>query len=403
MKKKLLFIVSSFNYGGAQKVISNITTSLPQNEYDVDILLNSDRDIQYDHYGRIISLDVGEPKDRKGIIYQSKVFIKRLNKIKKLKKENHYDCIVSILTSANVANVLRKTPDCRCVVVEVIMPNESQSFKDKYLVSKLTSIFYNRADCVVAETGLIAENLVKKHKVDSNKISIIPNSINVNAISEEIKTPITDEERKIFSKDKTFVTAGRIAYQKAHWHLIRAFKKVVEFDRDAKLAIFGEGELKDYITDLIRSYKLEQNVILCGFSSDLDRYIANSRAFVFPSMYEGMPTALLQALATGVPCIVTDFLSGAREILGDEDTPSDKIDRIVFTKWGIITPVCSGNVLGADVPLEKEEELLSEAMIKILSDSELAGKYGAAARERSIDFDNSSVIKKWVKVIENEV
>ena len=75
--KKVLFIVSSLNFGGAQKVISNITTSLPE-EYEIDILLNSDKAIEYPYRGKIYSLDVDEPKDREGIFYQFKILIKRL-------------------------------------------------------------------------------------------------------------------------------------------------------------------------------------------------------------------------------------------------------------------------------------------------------------------------------------
>ncbi len=396
--KKILFIVSSLNFGGAQKVISNITTSLPDC-YDIDILLNSDADIEYPYEGKIYSLDFKEPKSREGIWYQFKVFCRRLNVIKKLKKENHYDTVVSILTSANVANVLCKTPDCKSVITEVIMPSENPSFKEKYIVGGVTTMFYNKADVVVAETKAMGDNLVKNHKVDPKKIALIPNSISVQGINNQADKELTEEEKKIFTIENTFVTAGRMQYQKAHWHLIRAFSKVAEKNTEAKLVIFGEGELKSMLEELVQAYHLEKNVFLKGFTNELDKYVAKCRAFVFPSMFEGMPTALLQAMAVGTPCLITDFYSGAREVLGDENTPTEHITDILYTKWGIMSPVCSGKYLTADVPLEREEELFAKAMTEMLESDELRQKYSEAGNKRSYDFDNGTVIKKWMEVI----
>jgi len=397
-KKKVLFIVSSLNFGGAQKVISNITTSLPM-DYEIDILLNSDENIEYDYRGNLYSLNAKEPKNREGLWYQFKVFCKRLNKIKQLKRKNGYDSVVSILTSANVANVLCKTKDCKSIITEVIMPNENPTFKEKYIVGGLTTMFYNKADCIVAETTAMAENLVWNHRVNKEKIHIIPNSISVKAINELAKKPLTDGEKALFTKEKTFVTAGRLQYQKAHWHLIRAFSKVVKNNPEAQLVIFGEGELKDMLLNLIKAYKMEGNVFLKGFTNELDKYVAKCRAFVFPSMFEGMPTALLQAMAVGTPCLITDFYSGAREVIGDEDTPEEHITGILYTKWGIMTPLCSGKYLSADIPLEKEEELLAKAMLEILTNTDLWERYNEASQKRSYDFDNGTVITKWMDVI----
>ena len=397
-KKKVLFIISSLNFGGAQKVVSNITTSLP-NEYDIDILLNTDKDIEYDYRGQIYSLNVKEPKSREGIVYQFRVFWRRLGYIRRLKRKNKYDAVVSILTSANVANVLCKTKDCKSIITEVNMPNDNPTFKEKYIVGTLTTIFYNMADCVVAETKAIADNLVLRHGVDTSKISIIPNSISVENINKLGVQPLAEGEEQVFNAKKTFVTAGRMQYQKAQWHLIRAFSRVVEEYKDAKLVIFGEGELKSMLEELISAYKLENNVLLYGFTNELDKYVSKCRAFVFPSMFEGMPTALLQAMALGIPCLVTDFYSGAREVLGDEKTPGEHIRNNLYTKWGIMSPVCSGKYLAADVPLEKEELLLAQNMIDILGNDDLRNKYSDASKKRSYDFDNSTVIKKWIEVI----
>ncbi len=398
MKHKVLFVVSSLDSGGAQKVISNITTSLP-GDWELDILLNSDKSIVYPYEGSIYSLGIREPKDRNNLLYQAVVLSRRLKTIRRLKKVRHYDSVVSILTSANVANVLTKTPDCKTVITEVIMPSESPTFKEKYIIGRLNSIFYKRADLVVVETKAIAYHLINATRVSSSKIRVIPNSINVGAIREEAAKPLSDEESILFDRKRTIVTAGRMEYQKGQWHLVRAFSKVVEAVPDAKLVIFGQGELYRTLLELIQSLHLEGKAVLHGFTKDLNKYLANCRVFVLPSMFEGMPTALLQAMAVGTPCIVSDFFSGAREVLGDEETPEDRICSIMYTKYGIMTPVCSGAYLSSKSPLEEAEVFLTEAIIRMLKDDELFNQYSDAVQKRIKDFDNETIIREWMEVL----
>ncbi len=85
-KKNILFICSSLNYGGAQKVIANISNTLP-NDYEVDFLLNSADDIQFDYRGNIFSLGLYEPKNRDSLLYQMIVFIRRYKMLRRKKRK----------------------------------------------------------------------------------------------------------------------------------------------------------------------------------------------------------------------------------------------------------------------------------------------------------------------------
>ena len=87
--KKILIVSSSLDTGGAQKMISNITTALPDG-WEADILLNTAKNIQFAYRGNVISLDILEPKSRTSLWYQTKVLIKRLFKLYQLKKQNNY-------------------------------------------------------------------------------------------------------------------------------------------------------------------------------------------------------------------------------------------------------------------------------------------------------------------------
>lgn len=86
-------------------MISNITMALPK-EWRADILINSDQNIQFPYRGKLLSLNVNEPKSRMSLVYQARVLIRRLRMLKRLKKSNRYCACISLLDSANIANIL---------------------------------------------------------------------------------------------------------------------------------------------------------------------------------------------------------------------------------------------------------------------------------------------------------
>ena len=84
--RKIAFIVSSLDTGGAQRAVSNIVTNWPV-DWEIDNILNNAAIIKYPYKGNIIDLKIKEPKNRKSIWYQLKVFLKRFRRIKSLKRK----------------------------------------------------------------------------------------------------------------------------------------------------------------------------------------------------------------------------------------------------------------------------------------------------------------------------
>lgn len=398
MKNKILIVSSSLDMGGAQKMISNITTTLPEN-WDVDILLNSGENIQFPYKGNIISLDIDEPESRTSIIYQGRVLVKRIQMLTKLKKKNRYKACISLLDSANVANILTGNRYCKVVITAILNMTESSSIKVyKYIVFPLIKLFYNRADSIVAQNNAIMEDMIHNFHIRKELFTIIYNGIDVQSIEKICKKSVPKPDQKWFSRERTVVTAGRLTYAKGQWHLIRAFTKVLKEIPSAKLVIFGIGELKGYLERLIRDYGIEESVYIKGFDKELDKYIANSAIFAFPSMVEGMPTALLEAMACETSLVITDFKSGAREIL--DCNLDETVDDMLKTEYGLLTPVCSGIYHEATETLEKGEEILAEAIILLLKDDDLRREYEEKGKRRSMDFDMKNLVQQWLAVCE---
>lgn len=137
------------------------------------------------------------------------------------------------------------------------------------------------------------------------KSIVIPNAINPDVL----KQPIS---RK---RNKTIVTAGRFTNQKNHALLINAFAKIAEKHHDYKLVIYGEGPNRTNLIQLVKDLKLSDRVLLPGYSSEVIENVSKSSLFVLSSDFEGMPNALMEAMAMGVPSISTDCEGGGARFL----------------------------------------------------------------------------------------
>lgn len=136
--------------------------------------------------------------------------------------------------------------------------------------------------------------------------TIIFNGIDLNQFqfSEDHRTQI----RTKHAIDNCFVIGhvGHLAAVKNQSFVIRLLPKVLETNPLTKLLLLGDGEDRYLLEELVHSLKLEENVILTGNVNNVGEYMSAMDLFVFPSLYEGMPLALIEAQTNGLPCLISD-------------------------------------------------------------------------------------------------
>lgn len=394
---KILFICSSLDMGGAQRVLSNILMELPSN-WEIHILLNSSDNILFPYKGTIFELGIHGEGTREGIKYQGKVFILRWKKVKELKKKYHYDYVVSFLESANILNILTKTVECKSILTThaslTFSIKKRKSYK--FIVQPLVKILYNRADKIIAVSEGVRQDFIQNFSVKPEKIITIYNGINCKYIEQNIAC---DEEKKdcIFR----ICTMGRLTEQKGQWHLIRALSYLRKKGYPIELHIIGEGELLEVFKHIVKLYNLEKNVYFEGFLSPPFPLISKCDLFVFPSLWEGFGNVIIEAAACGIPTVSTDYESGAREILApDTDITMKNTNEIEYAKYGILIPNLSGRMLGAEEPLEKEEVLLAKAIEKMYSDKELYNMYRERTKALAERYSMKNIGKQWIDFFE---
>lgn len=119
----------------------------------------------------------------------------------------------------------------------------------------------------------------------------------------------TREKLEISNETKVVGHVGQISYPKNHDFLIEIFKKILLVNKDCILVLVGEGSLKDTISKKIIQEGLSKNIKMLGERSDINNLLNAMDIFVFPSLYEGLPVALVEAQATGLKCIVSSSIT----------------------------------------------------------------------------------------------
>ena len=176
------------------------------------------------------------------------------------------------------------------------------------------------------------------------------------------------------NEEKTIVSVGRLEAQKNQSLLIDAFSMIMDQIPDFRLVIFGEGKLRKKLEDCVQQKGLQRRVFLPGAKTGIQDYIKNAALFVLSSDYEGIPNALIEAMAIGLPCVSTDCSpGGARELIVDKEN-------------------------GLLVPCNDTEEL-ANAIIRMIQDRELAKRCGEKAHEIRNRVEASLIADRWLEFI----
>ncbi len=394
MKKSLAFIISNLAGGGAQRVVSKLSFEL-SSYYNLYIILHDGEKINYPYKGQLIDLEtpVGS-----GFIKKIAVFIIRIFKLKAIKGRVKPDAVISFLEGSNFINLLAKGDSKTLISVRNFKSKQASGFLGK-LFSFMIKALYNKSDLIITPTKSIKDDLIKNFTLEEEKIKVINNPYNLDYIIQKSNEKLNGSYRNLFGQHPVLITVGSMMKQKGQWHLIRAFTEIKKSMPGVKLLILGEGELRPYLEKMVLDLGLKDDVIMPGFKNNPFKYINRSSVFVLPSLFEGFPNALVEAMACEVPVIAADCPSGPREILAPLTDFKLQTEHIEWAKYGVLVPVCCDILYQEYEPLSEKEKLIAEAVIKLLEDQSLCKKYKQASLVRVRDFESSSIVKQWVDIL----
>lgn len=399
MDVKLYFLINSLAGGGAEKVAIRLSEHLPVSAF---ILLESD--VKYNTDKPIFFL--GNHSTKTSPIIKTLSIPTYAYKLSKFIEKN--SLVVSFLERANFVNIISKLFKKHRAIISVRMDQQTGHVGLRKMNKLLVRILYPKADLIIAVGYGVKESLINLG-IEEEKIKVIYNPYPIDEIRELAKEPLGSYE-EIF-KHPILITAGRLTKPKGQWYFIRVFKALKEKHKDLKLVILGEGELKDYLVGLseelgLKTYVWDRDalsesfdVYFLGFQKNPFKFIARSKLFVFPSLWEGFPNALVEAMACEVPVVSSDCRSGPREILATDTDFNYQTQKPEFAEYGVLMPVFEIKYKSAEEPLGERETMWVGTIDKLLEDESLRKNYSEKARQRVEDFRIEKIVEEWKEVL----
>ena len=298
--KNLAIVCASLSRGGAERVAVYLSKYMVDKKIDTTIVTAVRKENEYiplEGVKRYCLTDKIKKTNKMFTLYY------QIKQMREFLKENDIDTVLIM----GVPLCVYAVPACIGTGVKVVVSerNDPRHFAGKSMVKHLSHYLMQKADGYIFQTE--EARLFYKKKLGDKGV-VIPNPI----LAENLPEAYEGEREKII------VTAGRLNPQKNQKLLIDAFVEIQKDYPDYKLIIYGEGNLERDLKEYVAYKKMEEKVWFPGNVTNLLERINSATMFVMTSDFEGMPNALIEAMAIGLPCISTDCpCGGPRELIQD--------------------------------------------------------------------------------------
>lgn len=309
---RILQIGMSDNLGGIEMFLINFYRKLNKEKFQFDFINMYDNDLCFQN--EIISSG--------GRVYKTsnekKHPFKFRNELKEIIENNNYDIVHVHKNSLAFIGTLKMLKKCN-VKVKIIHSHNTQSSRPNFLINILHNINKRRikkyCDYFYACSEEAGYWMYPKDIVKSARFTIIHNAIDLNKFkfNPVIRKRIR-QELGISDDTKVIGHIGRFTPQKNHKFLIDFYEEVYKKNKNSVLILIGTGPLYEEIKQKVKLLNLEKNVLLLGKKENVHDYYQAFDAFVLPSIYEGLGIVLIEAQASGLPCLTSDRVPSISKI-----------------------------------------------------------------------------------------
>ncbi|WP_424963028.1 glycosyltransferase [Ekhidna sp.] len=314
--KKILLINTQMEKGGAQKAMLTLASQLDKKKINVCVATMYDKEafIPYyeDLYGlKIVNLQMKD--NRGGKIKNATKFLGGLFRLWRLIRSNKFDVVQSYSHYPNIivpiisffAGVKKRYTSQRMSLdyLSGLVQKLDRWVANSFFVTKVISVSEGTLQSCV------------RQGIKEDKLLMIPNGIKLpdkflNETEKSAKIKEIGVEGKF-----VVATVARLHRQKGHTFLIDAIKRI---DNEKLVVLFiGDGELKGQLEKQIADSNLSSNFKFLGSRDDVGQLLQISDLFILPSLWEGMPNSVLEAMSYGLPIIATD-VDGTPELITHE-------------------------------------------------------------------------------------
>lgn len=351
----ILYVLPNLNFGGTETTLVQLVNNLDHTRFDIHLCtLSSPNPLRSELSNEVTYHAIGANKKE-----SVSATLKFMNVVRNVSP----DILQSFLRYGNIVAPMMKLYYRDMPVITGIraVPTDLHWAKDypERIGLKLSNHVVSNSEA--------GKDYAIDRGVDSDKISVIPNGRDIEQFSSA--EPAEDILSIGPSDGKIVGTVGRLIERKGHQDLLTAWVNIKKEYDDVHLVIVGEGPERENLEERAQKLGIEDSVHLIGTRTDIPAVLAAFDIFVFPSHFEGLPGALIEAMAAGLPIVATDV-----------DGNSELIEHST-----------SGLLVSVKEPIQLKEETMT-----LLSNNDRCETYGNVVRQQALsNYSNKKVVTKF--------
>ncbi|ASN05992.1 glycosyltransferase family 1 protein [Virgibacillus necropolis] len=298
---RILHVVGAMNRAGTETMLMNIYRNIDREKVTFDFISYSEQEAHYDAEierlgGRVIRLSKTRSVKQ---LYQA------------IRQYGPYDVVhAHTLFHCGVANMAAFMAGIKIRIAHAhTTADDDFSFVRKSYIMLMRLMISTFSTNLLACSNGAGKYLFGGNRVAKQKYSYFPNPIDYVTFLKEPKIEVTKfKVKKGFGTSLVIGHIGRFIEAKNHAFLLQVMKRVVERNPTIKLLLVGDGDLRQQVEKEAKKEDLHENIRFVGIQTNISTMLHCMDVFVFPSLYEGLGLVLLEAQASGVPCVVSEAI-----------------------------------------------------------------------------------------------
>lgn len=298
---KIIQVMPEFGLAGAETMCENLTYELMKLGHSVTVIS------MYDYHSAITERLESAGVDIRYLGKKAGLDLSMIGKMKKVFKETHADvvhthryCAQYAMPAAVLAGTKRRVHTLHSVA----------SKENGKTARKLNKFFFKHCGLIpVALSEKIRETVVEEYGIDEQQIPVVYNGVSLDKC-------LCKSDYSIDSKEINILHIGRFTLAKNHIEMINAVSELKKKYDGITLNLIGDGELREQVEGQIEACQAKEYIKMLGLKDSVFSYLQQADIFILPSVYEGIPMTLIEAMGSGVP-IVASRVGGIPDMIID--------------------------------------------------------------------------------------